>query len=233
MVEYTKYLIDGIYLILAVVTVIIFTKRGFIESVFRFGRIITAGIVSYFLGPRVSDMIYENLIYDRILIWVTEHVESALTSTAQTMDIEGMIDSLPFLVKQLIDADAIREKYGSTVSNFHDVAVDFAATVSDPISSLLSNLIAYVAVFLVALLVLFILFKILDAIFKLPLLNVINKLLGFFLGLVAAALLLAAITYVLGVLVGIFGSTSMLNHLVEVSTFFRVFNNEISIFDLF
>lgn len=231
--EYLRFVIDALYVILAVVTVIVFTKRGFIDSVFRFGRTIAAGILAYFFGPRLSDFIYEKLIYRGILGLVTEKIEAFLMSTAEAINIEGMIDALPFLVKQLIDADAIKEKYGVTEGNFEEIAADFAASVSQPISSLLSNLIAYVAVFFVALLLLWIVFKILDGLFKLPGLNAINKVLGAILGVIAAGLLLAALTYVLGVLVGVFGSTSMLNQLVEASTFFRVFNNEISIFDLF
>ena len=82
-------------------------------------------------------------------------------------------------------------------------------------------------------LVLLVLFKILDGLSKLPILNGINKTLGAVLGILAACFLLAAITYILGVLVGVFGSTSMLNQLVETSSLFRLFNNEISIYDLF
>lgn len=231
--EYLRYVIDVLYIVVAVITVAVFIKRGFIESVFRFGRTITAGILAYFFGPRVSDVIYEKLVYRGIFDWVTERVEAFLTSTAEAVNLDGLIDSLPFLVKQLIDAEAIKEKYGVEGGSFDAVASDFAASVSEPISSLLSNLLAYTLVFFAALLVLFLLFKILDGLFKLPILNAINKTLGALLGVLAAALLLAALTYVLGVLVGIFGSTSMLNQLVEASKFFRLFNNEISIFELF
>ena len=231
--EYLKYAIDGAYVILAIVTVAVFTKRGFIASVFRFGRPITSAILAYFFGPRVSEIIYERFVYRGILGWVSARVEKALTATAEALDIDGVIDSLPFLVKQLIDADALKEKYGMESGGLQIMASEFAETVSHPLASLLSNLLAYAAVYFVAMLVLLVLFKILDGLFKLPILTGINKTLGALLGILAACFLLAAITYILGVLVGVFGSASMLNQLVETSSLFRLFNNEISIYDLF
>lgn len=231
--EYLQYVIDALYVVLAVITVVVFTKRGFIESVFRSGRMIAAAILAYFFGPRLSAVIYERWIYQGITGWVTEKIEDVLQSTAEAVNVDGMIESLPFLVKQLIDADAIKEKYSVEGSSIEAIAADFSANVSQPLSSLLSNLIAYTVIFLVSLLALWIVFKILDGIFKLPVLNAINKTLGFILGVVAAGLLMAAFTYVLGILVGIFGSTSMLKELVELSHFFRIFNSEISIFELF
>ena len=227
-----KYAVDLLYIILAVITVVIFTKRGFIESVFRFGRSITAGLICYFVGPHVSKLIYDKLIYRGIVGFVSEKVEQFLTNAVGSIDVQSMIDGLPFFVRQLVDRESMEEKYGSAVGSFETIAHDFAETVSQPLSSLLSNLLAYVLVFLVSMLALFILFKILDGIFKLPILNAINKTLGFIFGLFATGLLLAAVTFVLGILVGILGSTSTLKQLIEMSQLFRLFN-DLSIFDLF
>ena len=227
-----EYAVDLLYMILAVVTVAIFTKRGFIESVFRFGRSITAGVICYFAGPHVSKLIYDKLIYRGIVDFVSEKVEQFLINAVGSVDVQSLIDGLPFFVKQLVDRESMEAKYGNAVGNFEAVAHDFAETVSQPLASLLSNLIAYVLVFLASMLLLFILFKVLDGIFKLPILNAINKTLGFIFGVLATCLLLAAITFLLGVLVGILGSTSTLKQLIEMSHLFRFFNN-LSIFDLF
>ncbi len=231
--DYLKYSIDAAYIILAVVTVVIFTKRGFVASVFRYGRTVTSAVLAYFFGPRVSEIVYERMVYQGVLEWVTARVNAVLTATAEAINIDGVIDSLPFLVKQFIDADALKEKYGMASGGFENVAAEFSESVAQPLSSMLSNLIAYAAVFFASMLVLFVVFKILNAIFKLPGLNAINRALGMVLGIFAACFLLAAITYILGVLVGIFGSMSTLNQLVETSYLFRLFNNEISIYELF
>ena len=227
-----KFLVDLIYVILAVTTVIIFTCRGFIDSVFRFGRTIMAGLICYFVGPVVSDLIYEKLIYNGILEFVSERIERFLVETVGSIDIQGLIDSLPFIVRQLVDREEITARYGDSVEGFDEIAADFAESVASPLSALLSNLIAYVAVFLLSMLALFLAFKLLDGIFKLPVLNAINKTLGCILGVAAAFLLLGAITFLLGLLVGVLGSTSTLKQLIEMSALFRWFSG-LSIFNLF
>ncbi len=229
---FLTHVIDLVYVILAVITVAVFTKRGFIDSAFRFGRTIFAGIICYLVGPHVSAILYEKWVYGGILSWVSEKVAEFLRAAADSVDVEGMIDSLPFFVRQLTDKEQLVEKYKNTAAGMETLAEDFSRTVSQPLASLLSNLVAYVLVFLMAMLLLFVLFKVLDLIFKLPILNAINKCLGFVLGVFSAGLFLAGFTYILGVLVGVLGSASSLKYLIQVSEMFRFFNR-LSIFNLF
>ncbi len=226
-----SYLADILYIVLAVTTVVVFTKRGFVDSAYRYGRTVFAAIITYFVGPHVSALLYEKFIYRGIYNWVFDKVDVFLQETVGTVDVQGLIDSLPFLVRQLVDREAMEAKYGSAES-LELVAQDVSDFVAHPFASLLSNLIAYVAVFFLAKLVLMVVFKVLDFVFKMPILNAVNKLLGFAFGLISAGILLAIITYVLGILVGIFGSTGFLNELTASSRIYGFFHN-LSIFDLF
>ncbi len=225
-----NYVIDLVYVALAVITLIVFYKRGFIDSVFRFGRVIFAGILAYLIGPSVGEWLKTKYIYGWINDWVSEKVSSFLNNTAGAVDIGGLIDQLPFLVRQLVNKEELVEKYsGEALEN---VASDFAQSAAQPLASLLSNLIAYIAVYFLALLVLFLVFKALDLLSKLPVLNAINKILGLIFGAIAAFLLLALVTYILGIFVGIIGSANQLTELVASSRLFRFFNG-ISLFNLF
>ena len=229
---FLNFLIDFVYILVAAVTVIIFTKRGFIETAFRFGRMIMAGLICYFTGPFFSKLIYEKWIYNSIFDMVSEKTRNVISQTAGSINVQELVDNLPFFVRQLVERDDVTEKYGSVLTNFEAVADDFAQTVSRPISSLVSNLIAYVVVFLASLVLLFVLFKLLNGIFKLPVLNGINKTLGFLLGIVASVLLMAAITLLLGALIGILASADTLRRMVEASYLFGFFN-KLSLFNLF
>lgn len=227
-----KYVLDGLYILFAAVTIFVFTKRGFIDSVFRFGRTLFAGAICYFVGPYVSDAIYEKWMHQSVVSWVSSRIEQFLVAAADSFDLASIIEELPFFVKQLVDSEALIEKYGATVSNFDTVAHDFAMSVSQPLATLLSNLIAYLAVFFAAMLLLFVLFKVLDGIFKLPILNAINKTLGFLLGIAGACLMLGALTFGIGFFAGTLGSTEMIAQLEELSVFYRFFHG-IEIFELF
>lgn len=218
-----KYLVDAIYVAIAVTTIIVFAKRGFFESVFRFGRHIAAGLISYFVGPTVSDFISSKWIYNGIFNVVSNSVEAFLVNTAESFDLAALIESLPFLVKQFVDPVALEEKYGATIENFGVIADDFAASVATPLASILSNLIAYAAVYLVAMLALWVVFKVLNGIFKLPVLNAINAVLGAILGVVTAILMLAVITWILTFVLGIVGFDSPFSQYVSASHLFTFF----------
>jgi len=230
--QYWKYVIDGLYILFAAVTIFVFTKRGFIDSVFRFGRTVFAGAICYFVGPHISDLIYEKWMHPSVVGWVSARIEQFLIAAAERLDLVSIIEELPFLVKQLLDSDAMIEKYGATVENFDVIAHDFALSVSQPLATLLSNLIAYLLVFFVAMVLLFILFKVLDGLFKLPILNAINKTLGFLLGVIAAFLMLGALTFGIGFFAGTIGSTDMIAKLEEMSVLYRFFHS-IEVFELF
>ena len=227
-----KLAVDAAYVALAVIIIVFFTKRGFIDSLYRYGRTILAGVASFLLGPPVSKLVYEKWIYPWIFGLVSDKSHAVVSNTAEAIDLQALIDGLPFFVKKLVDREAIEAKYGNMEGELHGVVEDFSANVSSPLSWLLSNLIAYVAVFLLALLALFLIFKILDVVFKLPVLRHLNRILGFIFGVLSAFVVLAAITFLLGVAVSLFGSGSLLRRLIGSSYLFRFFNY-ISIFDLF
>lgn len=218
-----KYLVDVIYVVIAAVTVIVFAKRGFFESVFRFGRHIAAGLISYLVGPTVSAFISEKWIYNGISDIVSKSVETFLVNAAESFDLAALIESLPFLVKQFVDPAVLEAQYGATVENFGAVAHDFAASVATPLANILSNLIAYAAVYLVAMLALWVVFKVLNGIFKLPGLSFINGALGAVLGVITAILMLAALTWILTFLLGVVGAESPISQYVEPSRLFAFF----------
>ena len=230
--QYAKFILDGLYLLVAFVTIFVFTKRGFIDSAFRCGRTIFAGLISYSVGPVISTALCEKWIHPVVINWVSGRIEKFLVSAAENLNLEGIIEELPFFVKQLLDGDSMAAQYGETIENFDDIAHEFSVSVSLPLATLLSNLIAYLLVFFVASLVLWILFKIIDGIFKLPVLNFINKTLGFVLGVFAAALMLGALTFGIGFFAGMIGSAEMIDQLEEASVFYRFFHG-MEIYKLF
>ena len=149
------------------------------------------------------------------------------------MNIEGLLDSLPALVQKMADTEALTEKYGAAVESFESVANDFSASVSAPLASLISNVLAYVAIFVLLVLILKLLFLLLNKIFdSVPVLKTINRILGAILGLLAAFLLLAAITWLLGVVISLFASSGHLARLAESSKVFGFFKN-LNFFNLF
>lgn len=228
MASYWKYVIDLLYLVVATIVIVIFTKRGFVRALFRSGRLIFAGLICYFAAPGVSDLLYDHWIYKGIFSWVFVRVEAFLYNASNAVNFDGMLDALPGIVKNLVDVEALRESYHLSEGDLLEMANEFSATAAEPLSMLLSKILAYAIVFVAALVLLFILFKILDAIFKLPVLSTINRVLGFVFGVVTALLALSAATYLAGLAIGMLGSPDMLESLINSSFCFRLFNRMVS-----
>lgn len=217
--------VDVLYLLAALAVIVLFAKRGFFDAVFRFGRYIAAAMLTYAFGPMLSHFLYEKWIFNWIATPVAARVEAFLQNTVGSVDIDGVIRAVPAFVRRFADTAELKEKYSAKVNSFGGVAEDFSASVSAPIAGLLSNLLAYVAVFFVSLLLLKLLSVLLNKLFKAPGLNVVNSILGALLGVLAAYLTLVGVTWLLGMLIGLFGSGETLVRFTESTRIFAFFQN--------
>ena len=228
-----NYVIDISYLVVALGVIILFASRGFFSSVFYFGRYIAAAVITYSFGPLLSGFLYDKWIFRWIATPVAQRVENFLNNTVGSVDIEGLLDSLPVLVQKMADTEALSEKYGTAVGNFGTVAEEFSASVSAPLASLISNVLAYVSIFFLSILLLKLVFFLLNKFFEsVPVLNTINRIFGALLGVLAAFLLRAGITWLLGVLISLFTTSGHLASLAESSRIFGFFQN-LNFFNLF
>lgn len=230
--EIFRYIVDIAYIVSAIAIVVIFTARGFFESVFRFGRYIAALMISWFCGPMLSDYLYDKWIYGWIADPLYQKISAFLSNTVGSVDVEELIESLPGLVRRFVDVEAMETKYGNTLSSIDGAALDFADAVAQPPASLISNLIAYVAIYFLALLVLTLVFKLMNRVFDIPVLSAINRFLGALLGILTAFFVLSAVTWLIGALAGLFGGGERLSALAEGSRLFGFFQN-LQFFKLF
>ncbi len=221
-----RLLVDAIYLAVGIITVVVFIKRGFVESVFRFGRYIAAVVISYFAGPHVGDLIFSKILYKGLFGVVSNSTESFLMNTAGSVDIDALVDSLPFLIQKFVDADKMKVKYGHAVDNFGTVADDFAATVATPIAEVLSDILAYILVYFAALLLLWVMFAILNRIFRARALNVVNGIFGGIIGVLVAVLFLIVLTWIINLILALIGFDSEIAEYVGKSRVYSFFGNK-------
>ncbi len=218
-----RIIVDIIYVAIAAITVAIYVKRGFFESVFRFGKYIAAIVISYFVGPFFGNLICTKFMHRALANAVENSVLSFLDSTAGAVDIDALIDSLPLLIRRFIDVGQTKANYGSAVSNFDEVAADFSKSVTKPIAVVISDAIAYILVFFAALFVLWVIVKLLNKIFEARGLNVINGVLGGLFGILTAILLMIVLTWILNLILAIVGFDSKIAEYVRASGIYSFF----------
>jgi len=227
-----NYLIDILFLIIAVITIILFTKRGFIQALFDYGKTVMAVIASYIFGPKVGNFLYDKFIYSRIYNWISSKIDTVFNSLSEKINIDSAIDEIPFIVKQFVTPEKIKNRYGETINNVENSAHDLADFVSTSFARVISNFLSYLLVFIIALVLLYILSKLFGVLTKLPIIHGVNSFIGFLLGIVAAFVFLSILTYVLSLIIGVFGNLTLLEKLVSSSYLFGFFS-EIHLFDIF
>ena len=227
-----SYIIDVVFLLAAIITIIIFTKRGFVKSILNRGKILVSVILTCIFGKTVGELLYTRIFFGRICNWMNSKISTAFASLTDKINVETLTDELPFVVRHFVSPEAIKAQYGTVIYNTQNTAMEIAELVSAPIARLISNFVAYIAVFVLAILLLLVFGGLLDATTKLPIINGTNKFLGFLLGALAAFVLLSSITYILSLFIGIFGNVIALENLTETSYLFGFFR-KIHLFNLF
>lgn len=226
-----NHIVDIIYIIIGVITIISFAKKGFVKAFFEHGRPFLAGVTAYKLGPILGKYFFDKYIFGGVTGWVSSKIETVVHIMTDKIDPEAIIDATPFIVRQFINTGKVQNDLQSMVENADASAYELSSVIATPFSKLLSNFLAYMIVFLVALLVFTLVGKLFDLIAKLPVLRGVNTILGMIFGIVAAFVLLSVITYFLSIIIGTFGNILSLEKFSENSYLFGFFD-WIHMFDL-
>lgn len=197
-------LIDILLIVIAVINVIVFTKRGFLQSVFKSGRKIIAIILAVFLGSTVGKFFYDLFVYNGIYGWIEPKVIACA----------GKIEELPFIVRAFIPAGA--DAVGAPTR--------LSETLASSVAGVISDIIGYILVFIAALLLLKLIKPLIDLITKIPIVHGVNAVLGFALGIVASFFLLMLLTFLLGGAVKLFAGGTAFASAVSDSWMVEFFN---------
>lgn len=170
-------ILDIIVVLILGLTVYTVTKRGFVKTVFDFGSLIAAIIISKIFSPALSEFFYDSL-YSRISTAIGNGLRSLL-------DTGGLPDNL-----EIESLTALFEKYNIELKEIipNDSTEATVQFIAQNIVSLLAYALSFILIFIVSLVALKIIALLIDGVFKLPVLKTINKGLGFVLGIISAAI---------------------------------------------
>ena len=180
------YLFDLIAIAVAFLIVVIFAKRGFIRSIFRFFRWIFAVLMAYFFGSKLATFFYDKFFYGAFLKSITEKVQALYDSAAGSFHGEAVYEKLPFFLK----TEALHEKL-TAIEEGDGMVNAISEALTKPVATIASNVAGYLLIFIVSFLVFWLVLFLLEKIVKLTAFTrAINALLGGVLGLAFAFLLL-------------------------------------------
>lgn len=205
---------DLLIIIVAVLSVILGIKRGFIKSVSLLLSVAVSIVAVFAFAPSAAKLISANFISDELSDSFTNTVgaylpDDILTSEQAKEWITDNIDSNENLKAALSNIGITGDDIISGIDSADSVIGDTQATVDGAIenydgegfigelaaeiaeckANTLSTAIAGIVIFILAMIIMSIVMKLLNKIVKLPILNSINKLLGLVFGIVCAAAL--------------------------------------------
>lgn len=183
--------VDIVLLTMMVVSAFLGWRRGFVRSFMNFISFILAIIFSVIFVPKLTPVYQEKitpLISDAVsgqIDQISEEGGSVIFS--EVVDrvagvLGGYIDKIDLATDDVSDDGAADENELISSGELTEKKDDIVNRIADPISEKISYTLAFMTLFLGATVALKIITRILDSIFKLPLLKGINKSVGLLFG---------------------------------------------------
>lgn len=183
-----NFILDIFILLIFVLTVITSYRRGFVKTVFDFLRGIISLVIACAFSGKLAAWFESRFLEGPIKEKITEKL--AELSGNNSIDIAGFIenqrtDFIAFIEKMGISFNDVEKEYGNLESTgAEEMADSIVEYIAQPVITAIATVIAFILLFILSLLLMKFLGWIVGCIFKLPLLNITNKLLGAVLGIV-------------------------------------------------
>lgn len=183
-----SFVFDIILLIIIVGTILKCVSKGFVKSIMSLVSIVGAFFAANFLYTPLATWLKDEVFSEKIVEWLAGVIKSMIG----TIGLDEIFKDKPLPFVELLarfgtDLSTIEGNFTNVSVATDDVLTKMAQMIADPIITGASNVLAFMLIFIVALVIFKIITVSLDAIFRLPLLNSANKILGLILGVLCAA----------------------------------------------
>lgn len=205
-----SYIIDIILIALIVFVVVSSKKKGFVASLLESLSLIISTAFSYFLTPRISDFLYENvvsgIVRNKFENALAQNVPQKASAATKVTELTNTIPSFAVKLAGFVGVDL--NELSRAASTGKNVSTDeIISVVMDKVAYAVLIVAIKALVFIVLFIVLALLIKSLTKIIgkianKLPIVGKVNKLLGAALGVIKAIILVFVICTVLYFIAG-------------------------------
>lgn len=169
-------------------------KRGLIKSVLGIGVVIVSILITMNFYTYLADYFRSTVVYANLTENLNEKIQEYVSNTMDEEQMSELFETAPAGISALLSgfgmtAEEVSKKYSEfIVAGEENVAESIADYIVGPAANTLSGALAMLVMFIVCVVVLNLGVRILDLLFKLPVLNVANKIGGFALGVLMAFL---------------------------------------------
>ena len=196
--------------VITLLLVIKYTLKGFVKGVFDSFKVVLASVIAYLIRMPIARALDSWFMNSAIVNWVENSLLNSLKGEETFINLVELYKNAPLLFENVLvkfglkDPSCLNNIESASDDVVHEVAVDLGSS----ISMLLSTTLAVIAVFIIAVIAISIVARLLDSLTKFSFIKVVNKLLGFVLGVVASLAVIWVTIYVLEFLVNTFGGVA-------------------------
>lgn len=181
-------------IVLDIILVVIFAlfvftsiKKGFVLSLLEFVAVIMAFVLSYSISPAVAQAAYDGFVEEKIVESVEAQIDENFSLAETAEQTEVLLDAIPdFMVSYAestgVSIDDVKEKIASEKFSSENIATELVEKVAQPIVVGALTAVFFLIISVALIFILKIAAQLISKVFKLPLLNTVNKALGGILG---------------------------------------------------
>lgn len=207
-----NFLIDIFLAAVAVLIIIAGYRNGFVKSVLSLATTIVALVVACAFTPYLSDAICDGFLLEK----VSGGIESTVASVAKSgdgYDFDALFTDTPEIMTQVLERYGVSEdsleKFVSDMTETGSEAVSRVSTfIATPVVREISSVASFIVIFLVSYIILKIVSRLIELLFKAPVLKGADRLAGIIFGVVNAAIVLWALSLVISLGVVALGSVA-------------------------
>ena len=196
-----SYFYDALLIILYIVFVTKYCKKGIMATLLGITGKITSIFVAITYMPFASNILYNSFVLKMVSSFYKSRIPGEIAATtgsvSEVTQNAGLIEQASeFLANHNIDASEILNEAGGRVQE--SLAERMADALAAPTANIISNILGFILLFVITFFAIKLVILIVDTVFKIPGLNFLNKLLGAIFGGIFASFIIYFIILIIG-----------------------------------
>nr|MBQ4319135.1 CvpA family protein [Clostridia bacterium] len=181
-------IIDILLVAIIVIGVAVGVKKGFVRSVMNFVTFIASFICAWQFTPILAEYYCNSHIMSKVTGAVSDAISAIIGNGVSAVTLDDLIAEQPPAFSDIVNRysasieELERFYYNQTASGAEAIQHSVSEFIAGPVAETLAVVLAFLSIFLGVTVVLTLAAAILDLIFKLPVLNTLNRVLGCMIG---------------------------------------------------